>query len=492
MNSSNIKNTNTRYAPSPTGFFHLGGARTAIFNYLYAKKNHGNFILRIEDTDVGRNHELGIDSQFENLKWLKIFPDESFKNPGINGPYLQSQKLLSYKKLAYQLLDQGLAYRCFCTTEELEKYREEAKLNRFTPHYSRKCRNLNENKINELLDKEVPFVIRLKMDPTKIFTWNDLIRDEISFPATALSDFVILRSNEIPTYNFAVVVDDYDMQITHVLRGEEHIANTPYQIAVYEALGWLDKMPQFGHLSIIVNENGKKLSKRDMSIQLFIEDYRNLGYLPEAMVNFLALLGWSGKENQEIMDLKEMIEAFDLTKLSKSPCFFDRKKLDWMSSQYFKKLTPKAYWNFVSDFFDVDLGDFNDLKEEIALLFQKQISYAQQLNQLAKDLFIFKDNEMEQIIKNHRQLLLDSKDIMLSAKELFINKEEWSISKIRAFLKQIMDQTQKKSLAFFLPLRLVFSLKEHGPELFKIMYLMGYDRCLERLNKIINWLETNQ
>ncbi|WP_391592214.1 Glutamyl-tRNA synthetase [[Mycoplasma] cavipharyngis] len=487
--SETIKQVRTRYAPSPTGQLHVGGARTAIFNYLFAKQNIGNFILRIEDTDLNRNIEDTIHFQFDNLKWLNIFPDESFSNPGNTGPYLQSQKLLTYEKIAYQLLEQNKAYRCFCNPEELEKHRTNALANNQTPRYNKYCRNLTQAEIEAKLAADIPYTIRLKIDDSIDYEWDDLIHGHIKIPGSALTDYVILRTNKIPTYNFAVVVDDCDMQITHVLRGEEHLSNTPYQISTYQALDKVKQMPKFAHLSIIVGADGKKLSKRDHTTNQFIQNFRNDGFLPEAVVNFLALLSWSGIENQEIMSIQEMITHFDLTKLSKSPSFFDYKKLLWISGQYFKKIDEKFYLNFVRPFFNIDLGELNDNKNEIALLFKNQISYANELNQLAKNLFNEPDN-VERILEQNKDNFLKNRDIFeISLKLLPSHHDEWDQANLRAYLKQIMAQTNKKGADFFMVLRLGLTYSDHGPELFRVIKLMGFNRCQQRLTRILEFLD---
>lgn len=281
----------TRYAPSPTGELHVGGARTALFNYLYAKKHNGKFILRIEDTDEARNIPDGHIAIEKSLKQLNIFPDESFSFPGTLGPYKQSQKLGKYREICQRLLDEGKAYRCFCTDEELEEARREALKNDETPKYSRKCLGLTREQIEENLEAGKPFAVRLRVDIRDRYEWDDLIRGPISTPADSMSDYIIMRSNDLPTYNFAVTIDDADMKITCVLRGEEHISNTPYQLATYYALGLDESIPEFGHLSIIVDENRRKLSKRSGDDRHFVSRLIEKGYLPEAVVNFLVLLG---------------------------------------------------------------------------------------------------------------------------------------------------------------------------------------------------------
>ncbi|MDE6289346.1 MAG: glutamate--tRNA ligase, partial [Ureaplasma sp.] len=365
----------SRYAPSPTGYFHIGGARTAIFNYLFAKHNKGDFIVRIEDTDVERNVPGGIESQLNNLNWLGITPDESIMNPGEYGPYIQSEKLSRYEELAEQLVKEGKAYYCFCSKEKLDAQRDEALKNHKTPRYQRNCINLTEEEIKQNIENNIHYIIRLKINDNKMYSWYDTIRGKISVIGSSLTDPAILKSNRIAMYNFAVVVDDYDMKITHVLRGEEHISNTPYQLAIAEALR-KDMSIKYGHLSVIVDETGKKLSKRNEALKQFIEDYQKIGCMPEALFNFLTLLGWSSVTNKEVLSSKEIIEEFNLDAISKAPAYFDEKKLSWISNEYFKKSSNEEYLNFVSKFVDSKFkADFDvNTLNEILLVFKNQIT----------------------------------------------------------------------------------------------------------------------
>lgn len=473
-----------RYAPSPTGFFHVGGARTALFNYLYAKHMGGDFILRIEDTDTERNVEGGIESQINNLEWMGIKIDESVKNPGNFGPYQQTQKLARYQELANKLLKEGKAYRCFCTKEELDKNREAAMSGGQTPKYNRHCLYLTKEEIQKKLDAKIPFTIRLKIEDNTKFEWDDLIRGKVSVPTSALTDPVILKSNGIPMYNFGVVVDDHDMQITHVLRGEEHISNTPYQIAIKNALGWKDDPIQYGHLSVIVNESGKKLSKRDKTLKQFIQDYQDMGFIPQAIDNFLALLGWSPANNQEIMSMDEMIKNFDIHKVSKAPTFFDFKKMLWVGNKYFISISDQDYLKFVDKFINVDFGQFANKKQEILLLFKKQVAYAQQLNELITQTFLTPMNfDKEFRIK----LANDTFQKTLHAFSELLNKASDSLTPDEA--KDLINKTKElsgnKGPDLFMPIRLAITGIEHGPELNKIISIIGKDLIKQRLSKVL-------
>lgn len=473
-----------RYAPSPTGYFHVGGARTALFNYLYAKHMGGDFILRIEDTDTERNVEGGIESQINNLEWMGIEIDESVKNPGNYGPYQQTQKLKRYQELANKLLQEGKAYRCFCTKEELDKNREAAMSGGQTPKYNRHCLHLTKEEIQAKLDAKVPYTIRLKIEDNTEFVWDDMIRGKVTVPTSALTDPVILKSNGIPMYNFGVVVDDHDMQITHVLRGEEHISNTPYQIAIKNALGWKDDPIQYGHLSVIVNESGKKLSKRDKSLKQFIQDYQDMGFLPEAIDNFLALLGWSPSNNQEIMSMKEMIENFEIKKVSKAPTFFDFKKMLWVGNKYFIALDEKKYLDFVAKFVNVDFGQFANKKNDILLLFKKQISYAQELNQLITDTFL---KPMDTSKEFRMKLANDTwqKTLHAFSQEICKGKDEISFDEAKQIIDKVKTLSGNKGQDLFMPIRLAITGSEHGPELNKIISILGKQTIRDRLSKVL-------
>ncbi|OAL10183.1 glutamate--tRNA ligase [Candidatus Mycoplasma haematobovis] len=470
----------TRYAPSPTGALHIGGARTALFNYVYAKKHKGKFIMRIEDTDQERNIGDGHIGLEEDLKFLNIFPDESFSIPGPRGPYLQSQKLDRYRKIANALLKEGKAYRCFCTEKELTEARERAISNNSTPIYSKKCRNLSEKEIEEKLKANIPHTIRLKVNILKQYQWKDLVRGEITVPEHSMSDYIIMRSNGNPTYNFAVVIDDYDMGISHVLRGEEHISNTPYQLATYHALGWEEHLPEFGHLSIIVDIDRKKLSKRSGNELHFISGLSKKGYPPEAIFNFLALLGWSNGE-EEIFSSDEIIKDFKLESLSLAPAYYDIDKLNWMSHKYFQSMSAPYYLNFVNNYFTVDLGDFNDKKEMFALANKKIIYCASQLNEMAKEFYESKELDVTQIgfLKKHKNIL------NLALDHFPLSSDKWDLTTIRNYLKQLIHISELEGKSFYKPLRLAFSFREEGFELANVMECLGRDVLLNNLNKVM-------
>lgn len=309
----------TRFAPSPTGYLHVGGARTALYSYLYAKHTGGNYVLRIEDTDLERSTESAVKAIFEGLEWLGLKEDE--------GPFFQTQRFPRYFEVIKQMLEQGTAYRCYCSKERIENLRAEQEARKEKPRYDGKCRHLTDQDISQ------PHVIRFRNPDEGSVVWDDLILDRIEIANSELDDFVIARTDGSPMYNFCVVVDDLDMRITHVVRGNDHVSNTPKQINLLRALN--APVPQYGHLPMILGSDGQKLSKRHGAVSVI--QYRDEGFLPQALLNYLVRLGWSHGD-QEIFSMEEMIELFDLNKVNKSAAAFDPKKLLWLNHHYIKTL----------------------------------------------------------------------------------------------------------------------------------------------------------
>ena len=322
-----------RIAPSPTGWLHIGTARTALFNFLFARKNGGKFILRIEDTDKERSKKEYEENILEGLKWLNLYWDEGPDIGGPYGPYRQSERIEIYKEYLLKLLKEEKAYYCFCSPEEIEAQKKDMALRGLTPIYSGKCRNLSKREAEEKIKRGENYVIRIKM-PQKKIKFKDLIRGEIEFDLSLIGDIVIAKSLEEPLYNFTVVVDDYLMKITHVIRGDDHISNTPKQLVLQEMLGF--ERPFYAHLPMILGPDRSKLSKRHGEMAL--TEYKKLGYLKEAMINFLALLGWHPSSDEEIFSLEELIERFSLERVQKSGAVFNHLKLDWFNSFYLKKI----------------------------------------------------------------------------------------------------------------------------------------------------------
>ena len=478
----------TRYAPSPTGLFHVGGARTALFNFLFARSNDGIFIVRIEDTDIERNIEGGIDSQFENLKWLKLFFDESLENPGLYGPYVQSEKLDIYSNIAMNLVENKHAYKCFCSVDELILEREEALRNKLPPKYSRKCSTLNNEQIELMEKSKIPWTVRLKISDEDIFEWEDLIRGNISIPATSMSDPIILKANKTPTYNFAVSIDDSQMEISHVLRGEEHISNTPYQIAISKLLD-INKDIIYGHLPLIVNEDRKKLSKRDNSVKQFIEEYKNMGFTPESIINYLALLGWNPKNNIEIKDLITIINEFDIKDVSSSPSMFDFKKMEWVSKEHFKIMDNVSFFDFTNKFLSENNKKLHNI-ESVLMLFKNQISYAGQLNHLIEDFLRIDKISIKVLNENDIEINDDIIKLIHDLKREFSFVDDWTLDAVDEVLKSIKNLTSLKGKHLFLPIRLITTTKNSGPELLKVIYLLGMENVKNNIDNFKIFIET--
>ena len=476
------KKVRVRYAPSPTGYLHIGGARSALFNYLFAKKYDGDFVFRIEDTDIERNIPGAEESQLHDLIWLGIIPDESTEKPNPKyAPYRQTEKLDLYKMYAQKLVEMGYAYECYCSEEELEEMKEE-QLSRGIKSfkYNRHCLNLTEEEKQKYIAEGRKPTIRLKMEDNVTFKFHDLVRGDVSFNSSDIGDFVIMKSNGIPTYNFAVVVDDHLMEITHVLRGEEHLSNTPKQLQIYKYFNW--EAPQFGHMTIIVNPNGKKLSKRDHDILQFMSQYRDLGYLPEAIFNFLVLLGWTSEDNKEIFTKEEAIKAFDPSRLSASPSMFDNKRLLWINSTYIKNLSNDKYFEFILPFikkveFCRDF-DENTLKN-ISLIFKNEIQVGQDIVTMLNDIVVKKETlgEEETSILNSES----AKIVIPQFKEKLLNTTEINKDSVKAIFKSIQSETGIKGKDLYMPIRIKLTGQMHGIEMFNIIDILGKDEVLSRL-----------
>jgi nondiscriminating glutamyl-tRNA synthetase len=472
-----------RYAPSPTGFLHIGGARSALFNYLFAKKYHGKIIFRVEDTDVERNVEGGEQSQYNDLRWLGIIPDESPYEPNPQyAPYRQMERLDIYHKYAQMLLDQGKAYYCYCTNEELEERKEEQLNNGVkATKYDRKCLNLTPEQKEQYIKEGRKPCIRIKLKDHEKIEFDDLVRGHVSFTSDDLGgDFVIMKSNGIPTYNFAVVIDDHLMEITHVLRGEEHLSNTPKQIALYRMFNW--EPPKFGHMTIIVNQNGKKLSKRDHNILQFMSQYRDLGYLPEAIVNYILLLGWTPTSNQEIFSLKEAEETFDPSGLSTSPSMFDPQKMIWFNSQHIRKLSDEDYLSFIKPYMGkvLDLSKYDDQTLlEIALLYKDEIGYGEAIVEPLKSIIepspITDEEELNMINSQEAKIVYES-----LAKELS-SINEVTPESIKSCFKNVTNATSIKGKNLYMPVRLKLTGVSHGIELVNIIKILGKNEVINRL-----------
>ncbi|WP_071130120.1 glutamate--tRNA ligase [Enterococcus timonensis] len=483
------KKVRVRYAPSPTGHLHIGNARTALFNYLFARHNGGDFIIRIEDTDLKRNIEDGEKSQLDNLAWLGMDWDESPDKPGAYGPYRQSERGEIYQPLIDQLLLSNHAYRCFCTEEELEAEREEQRARGEMPHYGGKCANLTPKEQAQKAADGFESVVRFRVPKNTEFEFIDMVKGHIQFESDSVGgDFVIQKRDGMPTYNFAVAVDDHLMKITHVLRGDDHIANTPKQLMVYEAFEWTP--PIFGHMTLIINsETGKKLSKRDESILQFIEQYKDLGYLPEAMFNFIALLGWSPVGEEEIFSQEELIKLFDEHRLSKSPAAFDAKKLAWVSNQYMKKMDVKdlaamCLPHFVkAGLLPEDLSaDQKVWLEKLVSLYQEQMSFAAEIVELS-ELFFADHPTLDDAA---REVLAEenASAVVADFAEKFAKLDVVNNETVLATIKAVQKDIGIKGKNLWMPIRVVTTGQTHGPGLGEAIELLGKEKTLAHIKEL--------
>lgn len=478
-----MKEIRVRYAPSPTGHLHIGNARTALFNYLYAKHNNGKFIIRVEDTDVNRNIENGERSQLDNLSWLGISWDESIDKEGNYGPYNQLKRFNDgiYTPFVEKLLEEKKAYKCFCSSEKLEQDANIQKENGEIPKYLGTCRNLTDEEIKQKEAEGLDYTIRFKVPANTDLVWEDLVKGKVSFNSNDVSgDFNIIKRDKIPTYNFAVVIDDHLMEISHVLRGEDHISNTPKQIMIFNSLGF--ELPTFGHMSLIVNQEGKKLSKRDGGIIQFIEQYKELGYIPEALFNFITLLGWSPVGEEEIYSHEELIKQFDSNRLSKSSAKFDVAKLTWINNTYMKKLSEDDYFDLVYPFLKSEYNvELTPTIKKILLLFKNQISYGQEIVEVSK--LFFKEfsisEEAQKFINEFDKENLDA--LKSSLKENISTLETLNVENIKATIKQVQKDTGLKGKNLFMPIRILTTGEMHGPELADALEILGKEKIITNL-----------
>lgn len=476
----------TRFAPSPTGYLHVGGLRTALFAYLLAKQQGGQFLLRIEDTDRERFVADGTLNILNSLMWAGVIPDEGVSlsqgevtHLGDKGPYIQSERLPIYHEHIKPLLEKGHAYVCFCTSERLEQLRKKQELNKQATSYDGLCRKIDPSEARRRVDAGEAHVVRMVMPKTGETVFSDLVRGEIKFSNALIDDQVLIKSDGFPTYHFAVVVDDHLMEITHVIRGEEWISSTPKHLKLYEYFGWTP--PQFGHLSLLLNPDKSKLSKRQGDVA--VEDYRKKGYLPEALVNFIAFLGWNPGDDREIFTLNELTTAFSLEKVSKAGAVFNTEKLDWYNREYLKKMSAEDVVMRAGEWLTqeqksvgpVRLAQFIGLeKDRVTTLAELPgaIGFCFTLPEYAKELLVWRKGTPEEA---HR--VLCDLDAELSA----IEETVWSKEAVE---KSAMAYIASKGLqngAVLSPLRVALSGQQNSPGPFDIAGALGKEESLRRI-----------
>ncbi len=472
-----------RFAPSPTGHLHLGGARTALYNFLFARQNQGQFILRIEDTDSSRSTEIAIRSIIEDLYWLGLKWDEGPDVKGEFGPYRQTQRLFIYQQYLKRLMEKGYAYYCFCTSEELQAQREEAKRKKITFRYNRRCRNLPFEEVEKKLERSLRPSVRFAMPTSGETVVNDLIRGKIVFKHAELDDFIIFRSDGTPTYNFAATIDDATMKITHVIRGDDHLSNTPKQINIYRALGL--KEPEFAHLSMILGPDRKPLSKRHGDTA--ISEYRRKGFLPQAMVNYLALLGWSYDDKTTFFSLEDLIKFFSLNRVSKNPAIFDFQKLKWLNGYYIRQLKNSDLLALIEPYFREKFLSFDreKLMKAIPLIKDRITVLSESVAWL--DWLFVKEIQVEtgskEKIKKDNSLSL----ILNAAYQSLSQLDDFKAEKIQNVLREKVAELQVKPKIFFQALRLAVTGKLVSPPLFESIELLGKEETLNRLKSFIKY-----
>ncbi len=476
------KNIRTRFAPSPTGFLHVGGLRTALFNYLFAKHHGGQYILRIEDTDQNRKVEGAAEQLLASLKWAGLQHDEGPDVGGDYGPYVQSQRLDLYREHAQQLLNNGHAYPCFCTPDDLEKMRE-AQLSRSeTPRYDGRCRHLAPDDVQRKLDTGAVHVIRLKMPNDGETVFTDLIRGEVRVQNELVDDQVLIKSDGFPTYHLANVVDDHHMKISHVIRGEEWLLSVPKHLQLYKAFGW--QPPQMAHLSLLLNPDRSKLSKRQGDVA--VEDYMAKGYLPQALVNFVALLGWNPGTDEEFFTLEELVERFSMDRVNKSGAVFDIDKLNWMNGNYIRKLPEDELVTFLTPFLEKGGADVSDAQRtrKIILAVQKKIDRGDQVFDAAK--IFFKDtlNITEADALNALKQETARPALQAVAKEL-AKVETLDIDAFKQAMKSVQKETGIKGPGLWKPVRIALTGESSGPELPAVIEVFGKEKVLNFIRQTI-------
>lgn len=479
-----------RFAPSPTGYLHIGGLRTALFNYLYARHHGGHFILRIEDTDRTRYVPDALENLLRVLQWAGLENDEgpvlggaSITEKGENGPYIQSHRHEQglYRHYAEQLIQQGQAYYCFCTKERLDEVRDAMKSRGETPRYDGHCRNLSPEEVKRHLEAGEEYVIRMKLPRDTNVTFHDAIKGDITFNTDELDDQVLIKSDGYPTYHFAVVVDDHLMGVTHIVRGEEWISSTPKHVLLYQNFGW--EQPMYVHLPTVLGEDHKKLSKRNGDAA--VEQYIEKGYLPEALINYIALLGWSPKGNEEILSREELIKAFDFDRISSTGGIFDIKKLNWMNGEYIKKLSVEKVVEAMRPFLErAGLVDASTDEERLRLaaeLYQNRIEYFAEVPDIMRHLFVeakdvvYDDEAKEALATSEAQELASCLVEKVKAQDALTPEFTNGV------VKEIQKEKGIKGKALWFPIRAAVVGSTSGPDFGKTLLILGKDEVLRRL-----------
>ncbi len=482
-------NVRTRMAPSPTGDMHVGSLAITLKNYAFARRHKGQFILRIEDTDKVREVDDGVEKIQEILKLYSLDWDEGPGVGGKFGPYIQSQRLPIYQKMAEELITKGKAYRCFCTRERLQEVKEKQQTDKTPPKYDGHCRNLSPDEVQEKLDQNIESVVRLKVPENKEVKFIDLIRGEININSDTVNDQVLMKSDGYPTYHLAVVVDDHLMEITHIMRGEEWISSTPKHVLLYEAFGW--ELPIFAHIPIFLNPDGKgKMSKRKGTVSA--QSFLDRGYLPDALLNFFMILGWSRPDDVEIMNMAEYIERFDPADVSSKSVVFDLKKLDWINGIYIRKLEPAELKEKIQKFLPNDFP--KDKLDSILVLVRERLEKLSDIEELTS--FFYRDIDLHDDVKDEtsesflrQKMLLKKSNVdevliqLQQTKSEMLKIEDWSTSKIEEIIRTLQENKEWKKNQFFMMLRVAVTGRKATPPLFETIEIIGKEMTLKRLDQ---------
>ncbi|MBE7038104.1 MAG: glutamate--tRNA ligase [Ruminococcaceae bacterium] len=478
----------TRFAPSPTGYMHIGNLRTALYAYLLTKNMGGDFILRIEDTDQERYVEGAVDLIYRTMKETGLTHDEGPDIGGEYGPYIQSERRNIYKEYAEKLVELGGAYYCFCDKERLDKLKEAQTARKMTPKYDGFCKGLSKEEIEEKIKAGVPYVIRQKIDPHGTTSFEDAIFGKITVENSTLDDNVLLKSDGLPTYNFANVVDDHLMNITHVIRGNEYLSSTPKYNLLYKAFGW--DIPTYIHVSPIIKESGKKLSKREGDASY--EDFINKGYLKDAIINYIALLGWSPGGEEEVFDMEGLIKNFGIDGISKSPAVFDEKKLSWLNGEYIRKMTIEEFTEKAMPYFkdavkrDVDFTYLASLLHDRTEKFSdipEQIDFIDELPEY--DISLYTHKKMKTNPENSLESLKNSLPVLEAI-------TDWNAENIHNELFKLIEKLEVKNGLILWPLRVAMSGKAFTPGgAIEIGELLGKEESIKRIKAGIDKLSAN-
>lgn len=480
-------NPRVRFAPSPTGYLHVGGLRTALYNYLFAKHNNGTFVLRIEDTDRNRYVEGAVENLISALKWAGLDYDEGPDVGGNYGSYMQSQRLELYNSFATELIEKGKAYYCFCTPERLKNLREEQEKQKLPQaKYDKHCLHLSKEEIENNLSSGLPKVVRLNVEPDQTIIFDDIIRERVIFESNNVDDQVLIKSDGYPTYHLANVVDDHLMKITHVIRGEEWLSSTPKHVLLYDAFGW--ERPLFAHLPLLLNPDRSKLSKRQGDVA--VEDYRDKGYLKEALINFVALLGWNAGDDKEFYFVDELIQSFSLERVNKAGAVFDLQKLNWLNAEHLRRKTDPELLEMLKA--EIQKSKFNHLNysdDFLLLIIQAMKERVSFVREFIDNCTYFYEapNEYEQkaVEKNWK---VETPEHLQKLIEVFSSLNNPAKDDFEQALSKVAEELNVGKGKLIHPLRLAVSGQSTGPGMFDLLFILGKDEVIKRIKTAIEKL----